>query len=96
LKKDKSIPGKSLTRILLMLAITSMLLSTGINYITLLDNSNRAIAQQEEPQTNNDTKRVEAGGGNATAPLTVFVPQRIEIKAGQTINLEPTAYKEAR
>ena len=86
MKTDKSIPGKSLSKILLVLAITSMLLVTGINCNTLLGNSNKAIAQQEEPQTNNDTIRVETGGGNATAPLTVFVPQRIEIKAGQTIN----------
>ena len=52
-----------------------MLLVTGINCNTLLGNSNKAIAQQEEPQTNNDTIRVETGGGNATAPLTVFVPE---------------------
>jgi plastocyanin len=48
-------------------------------------NSNQAIAQQQQLQTNN-TIRVDAGGGNSTAPLTVFVPQNIEIKAGQTIN----------
>ena len=41
--------------------------------------------------TNNDTVRVEAGEGNATAPLTVFVPQNAKIKAGQTINwINPT------
>jgi hypothetical protein len=41
--------------------------------------------------TNNDTVRVDAGGGNATAPLTVYVPQNAEIEAGQTITwINPT------
>jgi plastocyanin len=40
---------------------------------------------------NNDTVRVDAGGGNATAPLTVYVPQNAKIVAGQTINwINPT------
>lgn len=29
--------------------------------------------------------RVAAGGGNGTAPLTVYIPENIEIKAGQSI-----------
>ena len=41
--------------------------------------------QAQEIQTNN-TIRVEAGGGNSTAPLTVYVPQNIQIKTGQAIN----------
>jgi plastocyanin len=41
---------------------------------------------QAASNSNNNTIRVEAGGGNSTAPLTVYVPQDIEIKAGQTIN----------
>ncbi|MGH9978886.1 MAG: hypothetical protein ACRD8Z_24095, partial [Nitrososphaeraceae archaeon] len=41
--------------------------------------------------TNNDTVRVDAGGGNATAPLTVYIPQNARIEAGQTINwINPT------
>lgn len=40
--------------------------------------------------TSNDTIRVGAGGGNATAPLTVFVPENAK-KAGQTIHwINPT------
>lgn len=35
--------------------------------------------------TNNDSVRVDAGGGNATAPLTVYVPQNAKIEVGQTI-----------
>src|ERR687898_703641 len=46
------------------------------------------IVQGQEMQTNNNnnTIRVEAGGGNSTAPLTVYVPQSIKIKAGQSVN----------
>src|SRR3712207_8338241 len=58
--------------------------STLFPYTTLF-RSNQAIAQQQQLQTNN-TIRVEAGGGNSTAPLTVYVPQNVEIKVGQTIN----------
>ena len=51
--------------------------------------SNQALAQGQGIQTasnNNNTIRVEAGGGNSTVPLTVYVPQNIQIKTGQAIN----------
>jgi plastocyanin len=55
-----------------------------------LNNNNQVQAQEQllqQQQQNIETIRIEAGGGgNATAPLTVFVPQNIEIKAGQSIN----------
>jgi plastocyanin len=35
-------------------------------------------------QTNN-TIRVAAGGGNATAQWTIFVPQIVEVKTGQSV-----------
>jgi plastocyanin len=45
--------------------------------------------------TNNGTVRVGAGGGNATAPLTVYFPQNITIEAGQAINwINPTTVGE--
>ena len=45
--------------------------------------------------TNNNSVRVDAGGGNATAPFTVYIPQNITIKAGQTINwINPTTVGE--
>jgi plastocyanin len=44
------------------------------------------VAQQQQQLQTNNTIRVEAGGGNTTSPLIVFVPQSIEIKAGQGIN----------
>jgi len=35
--------------------------------------------------TTTATTKVQAGGGNSTAPLTAFVPQNIEIKAGESV-----------
>jgi len=82
----KDISEKSVITGLLAITASAILLSTGLNSSSLNSNSNQAIAQQQALQTNNTIRVVEAGGGNSTAPLTVFVPQHIEIKAGQTIN----------
>jgi plastocyanin len=57
---------------------------TGIGQ--LLDTSERVQAQEQQEEQTPAAIRVEAGGGNATAPWTIFVPQSIEIQAGQTIN----------
>ena len=44
---------------------------------------------------NNGTVQVGAGGGNATAPLTVYFPQNITIGVGQAINwINPTTVGE--
>jgi plastocyanin len=57
-------------------------------------NNNHYQAEAQQEQTNS-TIRVEAGGGNSTEIKTVFVPQRIEIKAGQAINwYNPTPVEE--
>lgn len=82
---DSNISEKSVTAGLIAVAATAMLLTFGLNDSALESNNNQAIAQGQELQTNN-TIRVEAGGGNSTAPLTVFVPQSIKIKAGQSVN----------
>src|SRR5215217_4229375 len=44
-------------------------------------NANNAEAQ-EQPTT---VVKVAAGGGNATAPWTIFVPQNVEINAGESV-----------
>lgn len=36
--------------------------------------------------TNSSTVKVQVGGGNATAPLTTFYPQQVEIKAGSSVS----------
>jgi plastocyanin len=80
--KNKNISEKSLITGLLIVAIAGFgLLGSGTGII--VNNNTQAEAQQEQ---GNNTTRVEAGGGNSTDVKTVFVPQSIEIEAGQTIN----------
>src|ERR671914_31582 len=85
----KNISEKSVVIGLVAITAAAILLTAGLNNSALNSNSNQAIAQQQQQQQQqlqtNNTIRVEAGGGNSTAPLTVYVPQNIEIKAGQTI-----------
>lgn len=50
-----------------------------------------ATSQQQQPEKTTATAttilpaKVAAGGGNATAPWTIFVPQTVEIKAGESV-----------
>ena len=82
----KNISEKSVITGLLAITASAILLTAGLNSSALNSNSNQAIAQQQQQLQTNNTIRVEAGGGNSTSPLTVFVPKNIEIKAGQSIN----------
>src|SRR5919106_6350963 len=80
---------KSLAIGLLIVSMSGLALSNGG---TITNNSNQVEAQQEQA---NSIIRVEAGGGNSTDVKTVFVPQKIQIKAGQTINwYNPTPVEE--
>jgi len=82
IEMNKSISRKSMAIGLLIITIAGLgLLDSSTGAIT--NNNIQAVAQQEQV---NSPIRVEAGGGNATAPWTIFVPQSIEIQAGQTIN----------
>ena len=45
----------------------------------------KVISAQNTTTTTTATTKVQAGGGNSTAPLTAFVPQNIEIKAGESV-----------
>lgn len=74
--KSKRTLEKPLAIGLLVVAMAGLGLSSNM----MSNNSNQAEAQQD-----NNVVRVAAGGGNSTVPLSVFVPQRIEIQAGQTI-----------
>jgi plastocyanin len=83
---DKNLSERSIIVGLLAISATAILLTAGLNSNS---GSYQAQAQGQEMQTasnNNNTIRVEAGGGNSTAPLTVYVPQSIKIKAGQSVN----------
>src|SRR5919112_5660713 len=82
----KDISEKSVITGLLAITASAILLIAGLNSSALNSNSNQGIAQQQQQLKTNNTIRVEAGGGNSTSPLTVFVPKNIEIKAGQSIN----------
>jgi plastocyanin len=73
---EKNISKNQLT-IGLLLAVIAGSWVSGSN--TNNDRS-RAVAQQE-----NNVIRVAAGGGNSTDVKTVFIPQNIEIQAGQTL-----------
>lgn len=59
--------------IMVALAVTSSL--------SILPSINQVDAQTNK----NSPKIVGAGGGNSTSPLTIFVPENIEIKAGESV-----------
>jgi hypothetical protein len=72
----KNILEKSVVTGLLAITAEAILLTACLNNSALNSNSNQAIAQQQQQQLQtNNTIRVEAGGGNATSPLIVFVPE---------------------
>src|ERR671912_470545 len=86
---DKNISEKSIVVGLFAIVAAAILLSIGVNDTVSKSNNSsyQAQAQRQGLQTNeNNTIRVEAGGGNSTAPLTVYVPQSIKIEAGQSVN----------
>jgi plastocyanin len=42
--------------------------------------------QQQQQQQDNKTTEIAAGGGNHSAPYTVYIPDKVEINVGQTVN----------
>ena len=44
-----------------------------------------ATTQQQQQQDNN-TIEIAAGGGNQSAPFTIYIPDKVEINAGETVN----------
>lgn len=48
-----------------------------------------------QPEITSVSKMVQAGGGNSTSPLTIFLPQNIQIKAGESVTwYNPTPVSE--
>jgi plastocyanin len=81
--KNKNISKKSMTVCLLIVSIAGFGPLGSATGSTIMNNNNQAEAQEKQV---NSPIRVKAGGGNSTDIKTVFVPQNIEIQAGQTIN----------
>lgn len=70
--------------------ITSIVIVSSLflpNETTIRDNGIFVFAtsQQQQPPDNNIIK-IAAGGGNYSAPLTVYIPDKVEVKVGQTVN----------
>ena len=61
-----------------MIILVALVVTSTLSILTSL---NQVDAQTKE----NSAKIVEAGGGNSTSPLTIFVPDKIEIKAGESV-----------
>jgi plastocyanin len=73
-----------------ILAAVAVLATLSITLLTTTT-SFKVVSAQDTTSSNNTTTTatssitVHAGGGNSTAPLTVFVPQQIEVSVGQSI-----------
>lgn len=75
----------TITIISIMLVLSLSLLTeskTGDNNILVFATSQPQMQQQQE----NKSVEIAAGGGNYTAPLTVYIPDRIEVNVGQPVN----------
>ena len=70
----------SIKSVLAVVAVISALSIT-----LLITTANFKVISAQNTTTTTATTKVQAGGGNSTAPLTVFVPQNIEIKAGESV-----------
>jgi plastocyanin len=67
---------------IIVAASFSLLLTTSnVKVISALDSNNNTSSNK----TTASAIKVQAGGGNSTAPLTVFVPQNIQVKAGESV-----------
>ena len=78
--------------------ITSMVLMSSLFFLsetTTWDNNIMVFAtsqsqeqtqQQQQEQQDNESIEIAAGGGNFTAPLTIYVPDNIEANVGQPVN----------
>jgi plastocyanin len=70
----------SIKSVLAVVAVISALSIT-----LLITTANFKVTSAQNTTTTMATTKVQAGGGNSTAPLTAFVPQNIEIKAGESV-----------
>jgi len=66
-----------------VLAVVAVISALSITLLITTANFKVISAQNT---TTTATTKVQAGGGNSTAPLSAFVPQNIEIKAGESVS----------
>ena len=74
-----------------MVAIISIVLVSSLSLITeiTIGDSNILVFATSQPQTQqqeNKSVEIAAGGGNYTAPFTVYIPDEIEVNVGQPVN----------
>jgi plastocyanin len=80
------------TAVLLLTVSAGVLILTTPTTATLSIGLGLSVMAQNR---SSDTIQVDTGGGNATGPLTVYVPQNVTIEAGQSINwINPTTVGE--
>jgi plastocyanin len=76
-----------------ILAAVAIVATLSITLLTITTTTSfKVVSAQDTTSSNNTTTTtatssitVHAGGGNSTAPLTVFVPQQIEVSVGQSV-----------
>ncbi|MGH9978710.1 MAG: cupredoxin domain-containing protein, partial [Nitrososphaeraceae archaeon] len=66
----------------LILTVADVLISNMPTTTTLSTGTRHSVIAQV---TTDDTIQVDAGGGNATGPLTVYIPQNVTVEVGQSI-----------
>ena len=78
-----------------MLTVKSKIILIGVSLLTLALTlmTNYDITYAQSPETT--TKLVHAGEGNATSMVMLFVPEKIEIKSGESVSwINPTSVAE--
>jgi len=76
-----------------ILAAVAVVATLSITLLTITTTTSfKVVSAQDTTSSNNTTTTTatssitaHAGGGNSTAPLTVFVPQQIEVSVGQSV-----------
>ncbi|HEU4823397.1 MAG TPA: hypothetical protein VFS97_08240 [Nitrososphaeraceae archaeon] len=70
--------------IVLILVFASILLAISLVHMIIFTANATSTITTATTATVNGV-RIQAGGGNATAPWTIFLPQEIEINTGESI-----------
>lgn len=70
-------------------------LTTNVKIISAAESGSNNNNSTTTTTTTSATLKVHAGGGNSTGPLTVFVPENIQIKSGESVTWDnPTSVGE--